>query len=137
VSTVLVVDDDPDIRLLFEVELSFTDHQVLQAGDGQEALDLLRRQPVDLVLLDIMMPRVSGEDVLRRLGPDPEPPVVVLTAKRPEHHLQYLELGAVDAIAKPFELGGVIGLVDDLLRTTPAELRARRLRRIAELRGSA
>lgn len=134
-STVLVVDDDPDIRLLFEVELSFTGHEVLHAGDGDEALELIRQRDVDLMLLDIMMPRVSGEDVLRRLGPDFETPIVVITGKQRDLHLRYLELGAVDVIGKPFELGGVIDLVDALLRSTPAERHERRLRRIAELRG--
>lgn len=136
-STILVVDDHADIRLMFEVELSFSDHRVLQAADGQEALDLLDDEPVDLMLLDIMMPVVSGEDVLRRLGPDFETPIVVVTGKEQDLYPTYLEMGAVDAISKPFDLGGVVDLVDGLLRTTPAERADRRRRRIAELRGHA
>lgn len=136
-STILVVDDHADIRLMFEVELSFSDHRVLQAADGQEALEVLERQAVDLMLLDIMMPVVSGEDVLRELGPDFETPIVVVTGKQEDQYATYLELGAVEAVSKPFDLGGVVDLVDVLLRTPPDELAERRRRRITQLRGDA
>lgn len=134
-STILVVDDHQDIRMLFEVELSFSDHRVLQAVDGQEALELLDREPVDLMLLDIMMPRVSGDEVLRRLGPDFETPIVVVTGKQPNLYAEYLEMGAVDAIEKPFDLGQALDLVEGLLRIEPSERHEHRRRRIAELRG--
>jgi len=136
-STILVVDDHQDIRFLFEVELSFGDHRVLQAEDGDEALEVLEREPVDLMLLDIMMPRLSGDEVLRRLGPDFETPIVVVTGKQEELFAEYLELGAVDAIAKPFDLGRVLDLVEAMLRVGPDERAEYRRRRIAELRGRA
>lgn len=136
-STILVVDDHHDIRMLFEVELSFSDHRVLQAADGAEALELLGREPVDLMLLDIMMPNVSGDEVLRRLGPDFATPIVVVTGKQPHLYAEYLELGAVDAIEKPFDLGEALDLVESLLRVDPTERQAHRQRRIAELRGRA
>lgn len=121
-STVLVVDDDPDIRLLFEVELSFTDHQVLQAGDGQEALDLLRRQPVDLVLLDIMMPRMDGTEVLAELRKArPAQPVIFLTARgEEEDRVRGLRLGADDYVVKPFGIDELIARAEAVLRRSPA-----------------
>lgn len=136
-STILVVDDQADIRMLFEVELSFSDHRVLQAADGQEALELLEREAVDLMLLDIMMPRVSGEEVLRRLGPDFDTPIVVVTGKEPHLYAEYLELGAVDAISKPFDLGQALDVVEELLRVPPDDRQAHRRRRIEQLRGRA
>jgi len=136
-STVLVVDDHQDIRFLFEVELSFGDHRVLQAEDGDEALEVLAREPVDLMLLDIMMPKVSGDEVLRRLGPDFDTPIVVVTGKEAELYAEYLELGAVDAVTKPFDMGRVLDLVEAMLRVGPDERQAHRQRRIAELRGGA
>jgi DNA-binding response OmpR family regulator len=137
VSTILVVDDHQDIRMLFEVELSFGDHRVLQAADGEEALEVLAGESVDLMILDIMMPRLSGEEVLRRLGPDFETPIVVVTAKEAQTFAEYLELGAVDAIEKPFDLGQALDLVEGLLRVEPSERQEHRRRRIAELRGRA
>lgn len=136
-STILVVDDHQDIRFLFEVELSFGDHRVLQAEDGDEALEVLEREPVDLMLLDIMMPRLSGDEVLRRLGPDFETPIVVVTGKQEDLHAAYLEMGAVDAVTKPFDLGRVLDLVEAMLRVGPDERAEYRRRRIAELRGGA
>ncbi|MFP5257295.1 MAG: response regulator transcription factor [Acidimicrobiia bacterium] len=136
-STILVVDDHQDIRMLFEVELSFGDHRVLQAADGEEALEVLAGESVDLMILDIMMPRLSGEEVLRRLGPDFETPIVVVTAKEAQTFAEYLELGAVDAIEKPFDLGQALDLVEGLLRVEPSERQEHRRRRIAELRGRA
>ena len=137
-STILVVDDDQDIRFLFEVELSFGDHRVLQAEDGDEALEVLAREPVDLMLLDIMMPRVSGDEVLRRLGPDFETPIVVVTGKqRGAVTRSTWSWGAVDAVTKPFDLGRVLDLVEAMLRVGPEERAEYRRRRIAELRGGA
>ncbi len=130
-----MVDDHQDIRMLFEVELSFGDHQVLQAADGEEALAVLADEAVDLMILDIMMPRLSGDEVLRRLGPDIETPIVVVTAKDANTFAEYLELGAVDALEKPFELGDALDLVESLLREAPEERQAHRHRRLAELRG--
>lgn len=134
-STILVVDDQNDIRMLFEVELSFGDHRVLQAADGDEALAVLADEDVDLMILDIMMPRVSGDEVLRRLGPDFETPIVVVTAKEPQTFAEYLELGAVDAIEKPFDMGEALDLVEGLLRVQHEARQQHRQRRIAELRG--
>ena len=112
---ILVVDDDPDIRLLLRLELSAEGHTIVEAGDGEAALAALERGPVDLVLLDIMMPVLDGWGVLRSLESAVPPPVVVVTAlaTHDQHHLvELLELGAVDVVVKPFDPGWLVALVD-------------------------
>ena len=103
---VLVIDDEADVRLLYRVNLRHAGFEVLEAEDGERgiaaALDL---QP-DAVVLDLMMPRVDGFDVLRALRSHPdasEMPVLVLTAdSRSEHHMRCYELGADAVMTKPF-----------------------------------
>jgi DNA-binding response OmpR family regulator len=117
VANVLVVDDDPDIRLLLRLELGADGHDIIEAGDGREALDALAAAPVDLVLLDMMMPVLDGWEVLRALDDD-APPVVVVTALGTHgstHVVDLLELGALDIVAKPFDPGWLLGLVAKLL----------------------
>jgi two-component system KDP operon response regulator KdpE len=118
VARILVVDDDPDIRLLLRLELSAEGHTIAEAGDGQAALGVLEREPVDLVLLDIMMPVLDGWEVLRTLESAASPPIVVVTAlaTHGQHHLvELLELGAVDVVVKPFDPGWLVSLVDEVL----------------------
>jgi len=137
-STILVVDDHESIRLMFEVALSAGSHRILLAADGQEALDQLDEEPVDLMLLDIMMPRVSGREVLDRLGPDFTTPIVVVTGHEgfgADDLVGFLDQGAVDAIKKPFDMDTFLDLVDALLDGDDAGRQEHRRRRIAELRG--
>lgn len=110
---VLVVDDDPDLleglRTLLEEQ-----YVVLVASDGEEALDLIDREPVDALLLDMMMPRVNGEAVLRRLQrAAAAPPTIVISARADGKELARA-LGAVGFLAKPFDV--------DLLERTVARV---------------
>ncbi|HEX4868967.1 MAG TPA: response regulator [Acidimicrobiales bacterium] len=137
-STILVVDDHYDIRLLFEVALSAGDHRILQAADGQEALDVLDGEDVDLMLLDLMMPHVSGEDVLDRLGPDIVTPIVIVTARDFASDLEmarYLEMGALEVLQKPPDMDRLLDLVEAMLGVDAEERQRYRQRRITELRG--
>jgi DNA-binding response OmpR family regulator len=135
VGHVLVVDDDPDIRLLFRLELSAEGHRVGEAADGAEALAAIAAEVPDLVLLDIMMPNVDGWQVLRELDPETGPPVVVVTALASadgRHVEELLELGALDVIAKPFEPDWLVRLCDAVMLVDPperAEYRNARLER--------
>lgn len=135
---ILVVDDDPDIRLLFRLELAAEGHRVDEAGDGAQALEAIAADPPDLVLLDIMMPVMDGWEVLRRLDPETGPPVVVVTAlasANDRHVEELLELGAIDVIAKPFDpdwlvrLCAAVMLVDPHERAEYRRLRLERARR--------
>lgn len=135
-SRVLVVDDDPDIRLLLRYELSAEGHEILEAGNGQEALAVLAEGGVELVLLDMMMPILDGWGVLRSLDLDEAPPVVVITALASEgdrHVVELLQLGAVDVIAKPFDPGWLVRLVDAVLLVDLGERDEYRRRRLSRV----
>jgi DNA-binding response OmpR family regulator len=102
---VLVVDDEQDTRKLVRLTLERRGWTVKEAAGGEEALQLLGQEHFDLVLLDIMMPRVSGYDVLQRMRSDERhnTKVVFLTAKGRSDEVDYgLELGADGYIVKPF-----------------------------------
>ncbi len=100
----LVVDDEPRIRTVLNRSLSAQGHTVYEARDGQAALDQLDSREVDLVLLDLAMPRRGGLDVLGVLKQrESSPPVIVLTAvTEMSARIQALDRGAVDVVAKPF-----------------------------------
>jgi DNA-binding response OmpR family regulator len=103
-ATVMVVDDEPRIRTYLSRSLTAQGHSVCEAADGQAALDELETRAVDLVLLDLAMPRVGGLGVLSVLHERPaSPPVIVLSAATDiSTRIQALDRGAVDVVAKPF-----------------------------------
>jgi DNA-binding response OmpR family regulator len=135
---VLVADDEPPIRLLCQVNLALAGMDVLQAADGQEALDLARSQVPDLILLDLMMPRLDGWTVAEELAADKRTsgiPVLFLTARATTADRRRAEeLGALGYILKPFDpvgLGPLVtevvarcerGEADELRRERPAPL---------------
>jgi DNA-binding response OmpR family regulator len=136
VADILVVDDDPDIRLLLRLELGAEGHSITEAGDGRAALDALAARRVDLVLLDMMMPVLDGWEVLRSLDAS-APPVLVVTAlgtRDNTHVVDLLELGALDIVAKPFDPGWLLGLVGKLLALDDAGREDYRRGRLAEAR---
>ena len=101
--TILVVDDEPRMIGFIRMNLELEDHQVVEAHSGLEALDALRTQLPDLVLLDVMMPDLDGFETLRMLREFSDIPVIMLTAKGEENDkVLGLELGADDYITKPF-----------------------------------
>ena len=106
-ATILIADDEPNILISLEYLLQREGFTVRVARDGQEALDAIRADPPDLVLLDVMMPGMSGPDTLRALRALPVMqgvPVVFLTAKALPHELETLLLqGATGVIVKPFD----------------------------------
>ena len=121
---VLVVDDDEDIVRVVRINLELEKLGVETATDGQEALDKAIANPPDLVLLDIMMPRMDGLTALRKMRSHPAlagTPIVLLTARGlTEDRVQGLELGADDYITKPFEVGELVARVKAVLRRTKA-----------------
>ncbi|HEY9558773.1 MAG TPA: response regulator [Acidimicrobiales bacterium] len=132
-SRILVVDDDPDIRLLLRVELGADGHQIAEAADGARALAHLAEAETDLVLLDMMMPGIDGWEVLRRIDVAEAPPIIVITAlstDRDRHVAEVLELGALEVVSKPFDPGWLVRLANAVLLVEPderAEYRRRRL----------
>jgi len=105
--SVLVVDDDPVILRLLEVSFQLEGIDVTTAVDGEEGVAAVRRQRPDVVISDIMMPRLNGLELLAALHDDPETaalPVILLSAKAQAADVQRgLELGAADYITKPFD----------------------------------
>lgn len=133
-SKVLVVDDDRAILKLIAVNLELESFDVQTAADGFEALQCLEEDCPDLLILDIMMPRMSGWDVLRVLRQREafqDIPVVVLTARTNDADIiQGWQLGADEYITKPFSPVALVKTVQIVLERSPSERRARREREI-------
>jgi two-component system, OmpR family, alkaline phosphatase synthesis response regulator PhoP len=106
VKKILAVDDEPSIRRLVEVNLQRAGYAITTAPDGQEALNQIARERPDMVLLDVMMPRMDGFELLRRLKADPATagiPVLMLTAKAQDADVfRGLQSGADFYLTKPF-----------------------------------
>ncbi|MDQ1745755.1 MAG: hypothetical protein QOD07_18 [Frankiaceae bacterium] len=126
-STVLVVDDDLDIARFIEINLRLEGFDVLLAHDGEEALAVIAEHMPDLAVLDVMMPRIDGVELCRRLRSDPltaSLPVIMLTAKSlSADKVVGLTAGADDYIIKPFDTLELVARVRSTLRRN-AEMRA-------------
>jgi len=122
-ATILVVDDEPDIRLLTKVNLERDGHRILTAGNGNEALEAVKETPPDLILLDVMMPDVDGWAVLDQLKthlgkPFSDIPVILLTALGgPLDRVKGGIEGAVRYLTKPMDLDDLRNAVTDALET--------------------
>ena len=114
---ILVCDDEKDIVSALTIYLTTAGYQVFPAYDGTEALDLLRREDIHLVLLDIMMPKLDGIAALTRLREASNVPVILLTANSEDtDKIQGLNLGADDYVTKPFNPVEVLARVKSQLR---------------------
>jgi DNA-binding response OmpR family regulator len=120
---VLLIEDDPSIVAGLELNLSLEGYEVITAADGESGLRLAEQKLPDVVLLDIMLPKIHGLEVLRQLRErDADVPVLILTARGEEaDKVLGLQLGADDYISKPFNLG-------ELRARLNASLRRKRLR---------
>lgn len=100
---ILVVDDEPRVIGFVRMNLELEGHQILEAHNGLEALEIIRTKLPDMVLLDVMMPELDGFETLKMLREFSNIPVIMLTAKGEENDKVYgLELGADDYVSKPF-----------------------------------
>jgi len=116
-STILLVDDEDSIQKLLTYPLEREGYRVLQARDGEEALTRFASERVDLVVLDIMLPKLDGLEVCKRLRAESEVPIIMLTARDDElDKVLGLELGADDYITKPFSIREFRSRVRALLR---------------------
>jgi two-component system, OmpR family, phosphate regulon response regulator PhoB len=116
---VLVVDDEPDVLLLCRLNLQQRGHELLEAADGSTALEIARELHPDVIVLDLMLPGISGYDVLEALQRDAETtdiPVLVLTAKslRADRERSH-GLGASAFLTKPFLPNELCEMVDSLV----------------------
>jgi DNA-binding response OmpR family regulator len=118
---VLVVDDDPPSLKMTAFLLKEEGHSVATAEDGQMALEMIEREPPDLVILDVMMPRIDGLEVCRRVRQHLNIPIIILSAKGETSDRVFgLEIGADDYLAKPFEPGELLARVRALIRRMEA-----------------
>lgn len=132
--SILVVEDETTLRETLAFNLSEEGYLVLVAEDGEEALEKAREENPDLVLLDVMLPKLDGLTVCRMLRRDTEVPIILLTARGTEtDKIVGLEMGADDYIVKPFSLGELLARIRAALRRgqrtgAPPELSAADLR---------
>jgi DNA-binding response OmpR family regulator len=116
-STILLVDDEESVQKLLAYPLEREGFRVLQARDGEEALERFASEHVDLVVLDLMLPKLDGLEVCKRLRAESEVPIIMLTARDDElDKVVGLELGADDYITKPFSIREFRSRVRALLR---------------------
>ncbi len=125
------MDDEQSIQTLLSYPLRKEGYEVVQATDGRQALERFDEQPFDLVVLDLMLPKIDGLEVCRRLRSRSSVPIIMLTAKSEEiDKVVGLELGADDYITKPFSLREFSSRIKAALRraemSRPARDRARR-----------
>lgn len=119
-TNILVVEDEEKIARLLEIELTYEGYNIGKAFNGKEGLSMFREKSWDLILLDVMLPEISGIEVLRRIRiNDQVTPVILLTAKDSvEDKVSGLDLGANDYITKPFQIEEVLARIRATLRLT-------------------
>lgn len=118
-SSILVVEDEPMVAEVVERYLRRDGHDVRLAFDGEAAIESFERQPVDLLILDLMLPRLDGMSVCRRVRATSDVPIIMLTARGDERdRLTGLDLGADDYISKPFSPRELAARVRAVLRRT-------------------
>lgn len=115
---ILIVEDEEKIARLLELELTYEGYQVTKVYDGMEAMHQYREKEWDLILLDVMLPGLSGMEILRRIrGNDTVTPVILLTAKGAvEDKVTGLDFGANDYVTKPFQIEELLARVRAALR---------------------
>jgi DNA-binding response OmpR family regulator len=117
VAKVLIVDDEPNIREVVGLYLRRDGHDIVSATDGEEALEVFRESGPDLVVLDLMLPKMSGLEVCRRMRADRRVPLIMLTARgEEEERIVGLSLGADDYVVKPFSPRELAARVAAVLR---------------------
>jgi len=114
---ILIVDDEKEIRDLVEIYLKGEGYETLKAADGEEALYLLRGNEVDLVILDVMMPKLNGIETCLKIREESELPIIMLSAKSEDiDKILGLNMGADDYLSKPFNTLELIARVKSQLR---------------------
>jgi DNA-binding response OmpR family regulator len=116
-TTILTADDDPQLLRLVARNLELEDYDVLVASDGQQALEQIEQHAPDLVLLDVMMPRMDGFTVCQRVREFSAVPIIIVTARgQDQDKVRGLDLGADDYLIKPFSIEELLARVRAVLR---------------------
>jgi len=116
--TVLIIEDDPSILLGLQKNLKFEGYDVLTAADGERGLELAIDRPPDLIILDIMLPKISGFDICKTLKKNNiQVPIIILSAKDQEiDKIMGLDLGADDYVTKPFSIRELVARINAVMR---------------------
>jgi len=121
-ATILVVDDDPQIRRVLRATLSSNGYDVVEAKDGQEAIEMVIRERPDLILLDVNMPGMSGLEACTKIRLSFEGPIIMVTVRNSEHDkVVALDSGADDYVVKPFAIGELLARIRAALRRSTSE----------------
>src|SRR5438034_10849764 len=116
-TTILAADDDPQLLRLITRNLQLEGYDVLAASDGQQALELIENNSPDLVLLDVMMPRMDGFTVCYRVREFSTVPIIIITARgQDQDKVRGLDLGADDYLTKPFSVDELLARVRAVIR---------------------
>ena len=119
VNKILVVDDEKEIRNLIEIYLKNEGYEVIKARDGEEALEILEKEDIHLIILDIMMPKIDGIEVCKRVRENLSIPILMLSAKSEDmDKIQGIMTGADDYLTKPFNPLELSVRVKAILRRT-------------------
>ena len=133
-NTILVVDDQSSVRQLLKDYLSEQGFHVLTATDGQNAIYIARHEQPDLILLDIMMPKMDGYQFLRQYRQERQTPIIIITAREEETDAVLgLDLGADDYIIKPFRMRELLARINAVLRRTDTPTEKFELLRAGEI----
>ena len=111
-ASILIVDDEPQFRRVLRVALAARGHEVREAANGADALDILRSKPSELVLVDWQMPGLNGLETCRAIRGWLKVPIIMVTSKGQNLREQALAAGADDYVTKPFELDHLMAHVD-------------------------
>ena len=118
-STILVVDDEPQIRRVMRTTLSSNGYAVVEAKSGEEALEVIRKERPELVLLDLNMPGMGGLEVCREIRDQSDIAIIMLTVRNSEHDkVLALDAGADDYVVKPFSMEELLARIRAALRRT-------------------
>jgi len=114
---ILIVDDDPAILRLLSTNLKARGYEIFTATDGEESLEAVQKDFVDLIILDLMMPKVDGVEVCRRVREWSDVPIIILSARGDENDkVKCLELGADDYLTKPFGIAELMARIKTAFR---------------------
>lgn len=111
---ILIVDDEEAILKILSIKLRVSGYDVIAASDGRKGLELVRSEKPDLVVLDVILPKMNGLQVLEKLQERSNLPIIAFSA-RPENAQKVISLGADDFIAKPFDVDALIKRIEKLL----------------------
>jgi two-component system KDP operon response regulator KdpE len=120
-ATILVVDDEPQLRRVMRTTLTDLGYTVIDAKTGEDALEMLRHDQPDLILLDLNMPGIGGLETCRAIRETSETPIIILSVRNTEREkVQALDAGADDYVSKPFGIQELLARIRAALRRSPA-----------------